>query len=285
MQAARKRDAAAYLPPDTDPTVLAGYKAQRKIILDDLEGTDTPIGMIHWGTGNSVTLYFIRPLSRGSIIINSTNILVAPLVDFRTVTDPTDFDLFISLFKKSREIMNAPSMKILGPKEDLPFSEEITDDATLKEIFSTIMNPTTAHECCTASMRPKKHGGVVDKDMKVYGVKGLRVIDISYWPMVLTAAPTATMYASAEKVRISKRSWRASSTDSLGRLRTKLRRPTVWPDTVKDEQTKYHKTEGEYQCSMRSRSEKRCHGSGINWRVLWVGGWLLSGRMLVLGEC
>jgi len=34
----------------------------------------------------------------------------------------------------------------------------------------------------------------------VYNVKGLRVIDTSSWPMVLTAAPTVTTYASGEKV-------------------------------------------------------------------------------------
>ncbi|KAG6356089.1 hypothetical protein INS49_015474 [Diaporthe citri] len=44
----------------------------------------------------------------------------------------------------------------------------------------------------------KDLGGVVDDQLKVYGVEGLRVADISFWPMPLNGAPSATVYASAE---------------------------------------------------------------------------------------
>jgi choline dehydrogenase-like flavoprotein len=49
-------------------------------------------------------------------------------------------------------------------------------------------------------MMPRELGGVVNPEMEVYGLTGLRVVDTSFWPMVLTAAPTATTYAAAEKV-------------------------------------------------------------------------------------
>lgn len=50
-------------------------------------------------------------------------------------------------------------------------------------------------------MMPRDLGGVFDDQLRVYGVEGLRVADISFWPMPLNGAPSATMYASAEIVR------------------------------------------------------------------------------------
>jgi len=184
---------------DVHPSVLRGYQAQREITLRQLEG-DTPVAMIHWDTANSVRMYFLRPLSRGSVVINSTNPLQVPLIDFRSMTDPVDFDLVAASTLMNRKIMSQETMKVLGPKEAAPFGEEITNEEQLRRVLAGVAEPSSAHQCCTAAMMPKELGGVVDPDMKVYDVEGLRVIDTSYWPMVLTAAPTATTYASGEKV-------------------------------------------------------------------------------------
>jgi choline dehydrogenase-like flavoprotein len=56
------------------------------------------------------------------------------------------------------------------------------------------------HPCCTAAMMPKPKGGVVDKDLKVHGAKGLRVVDMSVLPLVPAAHLSATAYAVGEKV-------------------------------------------------------------------------------------
>ena len=202
VAAARKNDVAKFLPADTHPTVLEGYKVQRDITLKQLEG-ETPVVMIHWDTANSVRMYFLKPLSRGTITINSTDPLQVPLIDFATMVDPIDFDLVVASFLKNRHIMSQPTMKKLGPHETSPFDDKITNKVELKRILAGVAEPSSAHPCCTAAMMPKKLGGVVDPEMKVYDVKGLRVIDVSYWPMTLTAAPTATTYASGEKVSIS----------------------------------------------------------------------------------
>ncbi|KAK3386440.1 hypothetical protein B0H63DRAFT_467790 [Podospora didyma] len=199
VAAARRNDPSKYLPADTHPTVLEGYKAQRKLTLKQYEG-ETPVAMISWDTANSNRMYFLRPLSRGSITINSTNPLLVPLIDPQTMVDPIDVDLIVASTLKNRQIMMQPMMKVLGPEEASPFGNHITDEAELKRILAGVVEPSSAHQCCTAAMMPKNLGGVVDPDMKVYDVKGVRVIDTSYWPMVLTSAPTATTYASGEKV-------------------------------------------------------------------------------------
>jgi len=202
IEEAQGRDPADFLPDDVDESVLSGYKLQREITLRQLGGQETPVSMMHWDTADSVRMYFLRPLSRGSIRINTTNPLDNPLIDFRTLTDPTDFDLVVASFLKNRDIMSQPTMAILGPEEQAPFGNNITDVDELKEILKSVVEPSSAHECCTAAMMPKERGGVVNPQMRVYDVEGLRVIDVSYWPMVLTAAPTATTYASGEKVRL-----------------------------------------------------------------------------------
>ncbi|KAK3686200.1 hypothetical protein B0T22DRAFT_467490 [Podospora appendiculata] len=199
IAAARANNPATYLPAGTHPTVLAGYKLQRELTMKQYEG-NVAVSMMAWDTGNSVRMYFLRPLSRGAVRINSSNPLLVPLIDPQTLVDPIDFDLVVAAFLKNRHIMTQPSMSILGSAEAAPFGNSITDEAQLKAILAGVVEPSSAHQCCTAAMMPKKLGGVVDPDMKVYDVKGLRVIDTSYWPMVLSAAPTTTTYASGEKV-------------------------------------------------------------------------------------
>lgn len=194
-------DPSAFLPEDTDPTVVAGYTRQREIMLDQLK-KDVSIGGLHWGTADTGTLYLFKPFSRGTVNINSTDPLANPLVDFRAATDPTDLDVAVALVRKAREIMDAPSMRVLGPTEVAPFGSGLQTDEEIKEAVRQTFNPSNGHECCTAAMMPKDLGGVVDDQLKVYGVEGLRVADISFWPLPLNGAPSATVYATAEMVRI-----------------------------------------------------------------------------------
>lgn len=191
---------AAYLATGTDPAVAAGYTAQREILLDQLVG-DVSVGGLHWGTAEQGGLYMFKPFSRGQVVINSTDPLDNPLVDFRAATDPTDLDVAAALLRKTRDIMDSPSMRALGPTELSPFGPDVQTDDEVKQAIRQAMTPTNGHECCTAAMMPEELGGVVDDQLRVYGVQGLRVADISFWPIPVVGAPSATMYAAAEKVR------------------------------------------------------------------------------------
>ena len=188
------------LASGVDPSVLAGYTAQRKLILEQYENGKAGVGSLHWNTADSVTVYLNKPLSRGSVTISSTNPLDNPLVDYRTVTDPADVQVLAALIRKNREVMSAPEMAALGVAEAAPFGEHITSDSDLASVFRETLDPSNAHQCCTAAMMPRNLGGVVSSEQKVYGVNGLRVADISYWPFQISGAPTATMYASGERV-------------------------------------------------------------------------------------
>lgn len=200
----KDQDPASYLPTDIDTTVLEGYKRQIQIALSQLSSPSSPIGQIHWSTTTTSTLYFVKPLSRGSSNINLTDPLSSPVIDWRSMTNPVDLDLMLVLFRKHRDIFNQSPMQELGPIELAPFGQEIQDDGDLKAVLRHQINPSNAHQCCTAAMMPKDLGGVIDSSFQVYGVQKLRVIDISAWPVIISAAPTATIYGQGEKVCASK---------------------------------------------------------------------------------
>jgi choline dehydrogenase-like flavoprotein len=58
---------------------------------------------------------------------------------------------------------------------------------------------TLNHHAGTAAMLPREWGGVVDAQLKVYGVEGLRVVDASIIPMLPAAHLQDTVYAVGEK--------------------------------------------------------------------------------------
>ncbi|SPQ25932.1 bb02905e-a6b5-44a0-b1cb-607825c8e916 [Thermothielavioides terrestris] len=200
IAAAKAANPAYSLPADVDPTVLKGYKAQRAALLNQFASPNVGVGTVHWGTSDSALIYHLKPLSRGTVNINSTDPLASPLIDFRTATDPVDLQVYTAIFRKNRELFAAPSMQLLGPTEAAPFGAHLTTDAEIAAVMRDQINPTNAHQCCTAAMLPLELGGVVSSDQKVYGVQGLRVADISHWPFQLSGAPMATMYASAERL-------------------------------------------------------------------------------------
>ncbi|KAJ8133259.1 hypothetical protein O1611_g363 [Lasiodiplodia mahajangana] len=197
---ARSRDPAASLPSDVDPTVLEGYRKQRELLIQQFEGQEAAIGTLHWGTSSSSLIYHLKPLSRGTVRINSTDPLVNPVLDYRTATDPTDLAVYVALFGRNRELFAAPDMAVLGPVEASPFSAQLQTDEEIITVLRQQINPSNAHQCCTAAMLPRDLGGVVDSEWNVHGVQGLRVGDISYWPFQTSGAPSATVYASGEKL-------------------------------------------------------------------------------------
>ncbi|KAK3291832.1 uncharacterized protein B0H64DRAFT_408215 [Chaetomium fimeti] len=200
IAAAKAHNPADSLPADVDATVLEGYKAQREALLKQFASANVGVGTLHWGTADAALVYHLKPLSRGAVNINSTDPRANPLIDFRTATDPTDLQVYTALFRKNRELFAAPSMQVLGPTEAAPFGAEVTTDEQIAAVMRELVNPSNAHQCCTAAMMPKELGGVVSSEQKVYGVQGLRVADISVWPFQLSGAPMGTIYASAERL-------------------------------------------------------------------------------------
>jgi choline dehydrogenase-like flavoprotein len=197
---AKKRNAASSLLPGEDKTVIAGYKAQREILIKQFENPDIPVVMAAFDTFSSVMLAVLKPFSRGRVTIKSTNPREEPRMDFRTATDPADLPVFVGTLRRLRQIMSAPDMASMGTTEIAPFGAHIQSDAEWTAALRQNLLVSSAHQCCSAPMMPLKLGGVVDAKHNVYGVTGLRVADVSTFPIAVAGGPTANVYGVAEKV-------------------------------------------------------------------------------------
>lgn len=70
--------------------------------------------------------------------------------------------------------------------------------AQISAVFQAVLAPVW-HAVGSAGMRKREWGGVVDEEFRVYGVRGLRVVDASVVPVEVNGNPTSLIYALAEK--------------------------------------------------------------------------------------
>lgn len=118
---------------------------------------------------------------------------------------PWDIMVAQRLFLFLRRIYSSsPVRTALGPSastELLPGYALLPFNASLAQYtayFGSALAPVW-HAVGSAGMRRRDWGGVVDTKFRVYGTKGLRVVDASVIPMEVNGNPTSTIYALAEK--------------------------------------------------------------------------------------
>jgi choline dehydrogenase-like flavoprotein len=195
--------AASYLPPDirTSPAMIAGYHAQLSALATLLSSPRAPSLETPWQSGASAVSFLLHPLSRGTVRLNNTHPLEQPVLDYRAGTNPVDFDLHLAHVRFLRGLVDTPTFKKYGAVETVPGPGVSSDDeeALLRFVREEI-TLSFMHPCCTAAMLPRDRGGVVGTDLKVHGVGGLRVVDMSVMPLVPSAHLSATAYAVGEKV-------------------------------------------------------------------------------------
>jgi len=139
-----------------------------------------------------------QPFSRGTVLINSTSPFDSPVIDPRYLSNPLDLALFIAGFNYTRTIRNTNAMQAINVVETYPGDSVMTSEQI--EVFVRTGVDTEHHHAGTASMLPRELGGVVDPQLRVYGLEGLRIVDASVVPMLPAAHLQATLYGVAEKV-------------------------------------------------------------------------------------
>jgi choline dehydrogenase-like flavoprotein len=142
----------------------------------------------------------IRPKSKGSILLRSGNPLENPKIFAGYLSDPEKTDLAAMLegIKFAQKLMNTEVMKAKGAKQIKLFLEACENlesdtsdywECALRQIGTTLYHPVG-----TCKMGPSSDpGAVVDPELKVHGVKGIRVADASIMPRIVsgnTNAPT-----------------------------------------------------------------------------------------------
>ncbi|KAG5719382.1 hypothetical protein E4T56_gene13518 [Termitomyces sp. T112] len=151
-------------------------------------------------TGNflGIANVVLTPSSRGSIKLRSNNFFDTPLIDPALLK--TDFDKVTmrAAVKSSLKFLTAPSWAgyVISPVNGL---ENATTDAQI-DAYVQKNTATIFHPVGTASMSPKgAKNGVVDPDLKVKKIAGVRVVDASVLPFIPSAHTQVPVYVIAER--------------------------------------------------------------------------------------
>ena len=150
---------------------------------------------LHWGYGYSCHVCVLRPFSRGEVRLASPDPAKAPLIDPRFLSDPRDAQLLLRGAGMTRRIMQAPALAPYRRRE--VYLDGVKDDADLmrhiRDRADTVYHPT-----CTCKMGVDD-SAVVDPQLRVRGLEGLRVVDASIMPTLIGGNTNAPTVMIAEK--------------------------------------------------------------------------------------
>ncbi|MDQ2093659.1 GMC family oxidoreductase [Rhodalgimonas zhirmunskyi] len=170
----------------TDPT-LSRPDIQLHFVISIV---DDHARKLHLGHGFSLHICALRPHSRGEVFLESADPMAAPGIDPRFLSDPRDLDTTIKGAKMARAILEAPAMAKYRDKELHGLHDNMTDTEWEKHIRARA--DTIYHPVGTCKMG-RDDMAVVDPELKVHGLEGLRVVDASVMPRLVggnTNAPT-----------------------------------------------------------------------------------------------
>ncbi|ORY07924.1 hypothetical protein BCR34DRAFT_603726 [Clohesyomyces aquaticus] len=148
----------------------------------------------------SISATITTTFSRGSVSIASADIATAPVIDPSWFSNPADGDMLVAGVKRIRQAWaSGPAQSIrLGP-EARPGVEVDTDAEILDYIQKNANMIWHASSTCAMGKKSDKMA-VVDSKARVFGVQGLRVVDISIFPYSPPGHPQASVYMIAEKI-------------------------------------------------------------------------------------
>jgi choline dehydrogenase len=143
----------------------------------------------------TIAAVLVAPLSRGSVSIASANMRDAPIINPNWLTHPTDQAVAVVGYKRARAFFESASMKpvLIGGEYFPGTNTNVTSDseilAFIRKSFSTVF-----HASCTCKMgNDSDASAVLDARARVRGVKNLRVVDASSFPLLPPGHPVATV--------------------------------------------------------------------------------------------
>ncbi len=172
--------------PDLQCVFTPGSYVEGKVyILDDFPGM-TAGAWAH------------RPQSTGYVRATSTDVFVDPVIQPNYLSDPNDRRVTLGGIRLIRRLLHSPQLAPFVERETLPGSAVQSDDELLDYAYAN--GSTTYHLIGTARMGPKTDPtAVVDDQLLVHGLQGLRVVDASVMPSMPSANTYATTLMIAEK--------------------------------------------------------------------------------------
>lgn len=144
-------------------------------------------------TGLAIMLH---PHSRGQVQLRSADPRDAPLIDPRILSDPRDLESVVDHIEALREIGRQPALTGWIKSEIYPRSDRISRDALRDYVRASV--DSGHHQVGTARIGNDALG-VVDTELRVHGMKGLRIADASVMPTTPAGNTAAPVLMIAER--------------------------------------------------------------------------------------
>jgi choline dehydrogenase len=188
-------------------TIAAGtsgafFKTSPRLASPDIQihfipfSTDKMGEKLHPFSGFTASVCQLRPESRGSLKIRSADPAMPPEIRINYLATETDRTAFIDGIKILRKILAASALKPFVVDEVYPGPDKVSDEDLLdycRKTGSTVYHPTST---CRMGSDPL---AVVDHRLRVRGIEGLRVVDASVMPDLMSGNTNAPVIMIAEK--------------------------------------------------------------------------------------
>ncbi len=146
--------------------------------------------------GLGILAILLRPESKGTVGLKSANPKDAPIINHNVLSTQNDQNTLLYALKKSMEILTSPSLKgYTTGGIDFPVEKD-TDEALMVHIRKSL--ETLYHPIGTCKMGDDAMA-VTDDQLRVHKIKGLRVVDASIMPTIVSGNTNAAVIMIAEK--------------------------------------------------------------------------------------
>jgi choline dehydrogenase len=198
-------------PLTMPPSTLGAFaRSDPALSSPDLEWHVQPLSLAKFGEplhpfgAITPSVCNLRPTSRGHVRIAGADPLTSPKISCNYLSTDADREIAVRGLRMTRRIMAAQSLARYRPEEVLPGprlqSDEDLEQAA-RELGTTIFHPvgTCAMGAFDAHGRPRSAATVLDTDCRVYRVAGLRVVDASAMPTIISGNTNAPVMLIAER--------------------------------------------------------------------------------------
>lgn len=200
------------LDPKAPSAVHMTMRGQSPHPVDQEWSPGSPAGPVP-GKFLTIAAVLSQPLSQGTTHIQSADPAAEPLIDPAYLSHPVDAEVLAAHMLQAEQIASSEPLSSTFLRQPLRHRDPASDfggDLCKAERFARTSSISMWHPVGTCAMLPLERRGVVDGELRVHGVEGLRVVDASIMPLICVANPQALVYGVAERAaELIKETWGA----------------------------------------------------------------------------